>query len=105
MASIISSTVSSAASAAHAAAVTATSASQITPGSALPTTAVKETSPETSSALEFGSGKIIILGVPGAFSPTCSSQVPGYISEFEKFKSKGVTEIFVVAVNDVFVTK
>jgi peroxiredoxin len=45
------------------------------------------------------------VGVPGAFTPACSSQVPGYISNFEKFAAKGVQGIYVVAVNDVFVTK
>lgn len=29
------------------------------------------------------------VGVPGAFTPSCSSQVPGYIEHFEKFQSRG----------------
>jgi 2-Cys peroxiredoxin 5 len=45
------------------------------------------------------------LGVPGAFTPPCSSQVPEYIADYEKFKAKGVKNIYVVAVNDAFVVK
>jgi 2-Cys peroxiredoxin 5 len=43
--------------------------------------------------------------VPGAFTPTCHSQAPGYIEKYDEFKAKGVNEIFIVSVNDVFVTK
>jgi 2-Cys peroxiredoxin 5 len=50
-------------------------------------------------------GKYIIVGVPGAFSPGCSgSHVPGYWKNHSKFADKGVNGIFVVAVNDCFVT-
>jgi 2-Cys peroxiredoxin 5 len=48
-------------------------------------------------------GKGLIIGVPAAFSPSCSnSHVPGYINH-PKLKSAG--DVFVVAVNDPFVTK
>ncbi|KKK27260.1 hypothetical protein ARAM_002252 [Aspergillus rambellii] len=48
-------------------------------------------------------GKAIIIGVPAAFSPACSStHVPGYIKH-PKLKEAG--QVFVVAVNDPFVTK
>jgi hypothetical protein len=43
--------------------------------------------------------------VPGAFTPTCSSQAPGYIEKYDQFKAKGVNEIYILTVNDVFVTK
>ncbi|RPB16453.1 Redoxin [Morchella conica CCBAS932] len=49
------------------------------------------------------SGKYIILGVPGAFTPPCSSQIPGYLSNYNRFVAKGVSDIYVVAVNDIFV--
>ena len=48
-------------------------------------------------------GKNILVLVPGAFSPTCSSQVPGYVQRIADFKAKGVQGIYVVAVNDIFV--
>ncbi|KAL4811134.1 Redoxin [Aspergillus unguis] len=48
-------------------------------------------------------GKGVIIGVPAAFSPACSSShVPGYINH-PKLKEAG--QVFVVAVNDPFVTK
>ncbi|XP_011499904.1 PREDICTED: peroxiredoxin-5, mitochondrial [Ceratosolen solmsi marchali] len=48
--------------------------------------------------------KLIIFGVPGAFTPGCSkTHLPGYIKKAEEFKSNGYNEIFCVAVNDPFV--
>ncbi|KAF2268475.1 AhpC/TSA family protein [Lojkania enalia] len=48
-------------------------------------------------------GKGLIIGVPAAFSPACSeSHIPGYINS-AKLKDAG--QVFVVAVNDAFVTK
>lgn len=38
-----------------------------------------------------------------SFSPSCSDQVPGYIQKYDEFKSKGVKEVYVIAVNDMFV--
>ncbi|KAH8595250.1 Redoxin [Bisporella sp. PMI_857] len=52
---------------------------------------------------EFTKGKALIIGVPAAFSPSCSeSHIPGYIKH-KKLKDAG--NVFVVAVNDPFVTK
>ncbi|EDU41266.1 AhpC TSA family protein [Pyrenophora tritici-repentis] len=48
-------------------------------------------------------GKGLIIGVPAAFSPSCSeSHVPGYINS-PKLKDAG--NVFVVSVNDPFVMK
>ena len=47
---------------------------------------------------------IVIFGLPGAFTPTCSAQhVPGYLRHYEELKRKGVDEIWCFAVNDAFV--
>ena len=48
--------------------------------------------------------QIVIFGLPGAFTPTCSSQhVPGYLADRDAFIAKGVDEIWCVSVNDGFV--
>lgn len=48
---------------------------------------------------------ILQIGVPGAFTIPCSAQIPGYIETYDQFKAKGVSDIYVIAVNDAFVTK
>ena len=49
--------------------------------------------------------KVVLVGVPGAFTPTCHlSHLPGYIDNIARFKEKGLTVTF-IAVNDPFVMK
>lgn len=48
--------------------------------------------------------KIVIFGLPGAYTPTCSAKhVPGYVANFDKLKAKGVSEVWCMATNDAFV--
>ena len=52
----------------------------------------------------FKDKKVVLFGLPGAFTPTCSTkQLPGYEKMFSKFQEKGVHEIYCVSVNDAFV--
>ena len=50
--------------------------------------------------------KIIILGMPGAFTKTCSGlHLPGYIKNYELALKKGISKIICIAVNDPNVMK
>jgi peroxiredoxin len=47
---------------------------------------------------------LIIFGLPGAYTPTCSAKhVPGYVQHHDALKAKGVDEVWCVSVNDAFV--
>ena len=48
--------------------------------------------------------KMVVFGVPGAFTPGCSkTHLPGYIQKAQELKSKGIAEIVCISVNDPFV--
>ena len=48
--------------------------------------------------------KIILFGVPGAFTPTCSEKhMPSYIKLHNEFVSKGIDDIYCLSVNDEYV--
>lgn len=52
----------------------------------------------------FGSGRTVLFGLPGAFTPGCDrSHLPGYLERGDELKAKGVDRIVCVAVNDAFV--
>ena len=53
---------------------------------------------------ELTNKKIIIFGVPGAFTPTCSEKhMPSYIKLHNEFVAKGVDDIYCLSVNDEYV--
>ena len=60
---------------------------------------------KTSEAL-FAGKTVIIVGVPGAFTPTCTANhIPRFEMLHEQFMAEGVDEIFCTAVNDAFVMR
>jgi peroxiredoxin len=60
--------------------------------------------PVTTEELFAPGKKVVAFALPGAFTPTCSAKhVPGFVSEFDKIKAKGVDAIACISVNDAFV--
>ena len=48
--------------------------------------------------------KVILFGLPGAYTSVCSAKhLPGYIDNYDKYKSKGIDYIVCISVNDPFV--
>jgi peroxiredoxin len=78
-------------------------------GDKIPTQTLKQL---TSSGMQdlaidsvFGGKKVVMFGLPGAFTPTCSAKhLPGYVQNLDKFKSQGI-EVACLSVNDAFVMK
>lgn len=52
----------------------------------------------------FGGQKVVLVAVPGAFTPTCHlKHLPGFVENADAIKAKGVDRVACIAVNDVFV--
>jgi glutaredoxin/glutathione-dependent peroxiredoxin len=86
----------------------------IAPGDSLPDATLTESlefgdacplAPKPLSVAEQARSKrLVIFGLPGAFTPTCSAKhVPGYVEQLPALRAKGVDEVWCVAVNDGFV--
>ena len=57
-----------------------------------------------STDVVFAGRKVVLVGVPGAFTPTCSANhLPGFLTDFDAIKAKGVDTIACTSVNDVHV--
>ncbi len=51
----------------------------------------------------FKDKRVIIVALPGAFTPTCSStHLPGYEKHYDELKELGIDEVYCVSVNDAF---
>ena len=59
---------------------------------------------DKSSAEIFAGRKVVLFSLPGAFTPTCSSNhLPRYDELYEEFRAQGVDEVVCISVNDAFV--
>jgi peroxiredoxin len=57
-----------------------------------------------STKTEVKNKKVVIVAVPGAFTPTCqASHLPGFIQNIDALKAKGVDQVIVIASNDPYV--
>ena len=51
-----------------------------------------------------GKDKVILFGLPGAFTSTCSKlHLPSFITNADRIKNKGIKYIFCLSVNDPYV--
>ena len=48
--------------------------------------------------------KVVLFGLPGAYTSVCSARhLPGYINNYDKYRSKGIDSIICISANDPFV--
>lgn len=78
----------------------------IQPGDTIPDTAIQCIDGGIQSAQTgalFAGRKVLLFGVPGAFTPTCSNRhLPGYTAHFAEFRELGI-DVMCLAVNDGYV--
>jgi len=59
---------------------------------------------ETTTEELFGGKTVVLFGVPGAFTPTCSAKhLPGFVTQYDALRAKGADVVACMAVNDAFV--
>ena len=52
----------------------------------------------------FKGKRIVVLALPGAYTPTCSTaHLPGYEANYQKFIEQGIDDVYCLSVNDAFV--
>ena len=77
-------------------------------GAAVPSATLKQMTAAGIEDIELGplleGKKVILFGLPGAYTPVCSTQhLPGFVAEADKLKAGGVAAIACIAANDPFV--
>ena len=59
---------------------------------------------DVTSADIFSGKRIVVFALPGAFTPTCSTeQCPAYERRYDALRAAGADEIYCLSVNDAFV--
>lgn len=77
-------------------------------GETIPSMKLMESTPdgpkETSTDALFKGKTVVLFGVPGAFTPTCSARhLPNFVEQADALKAKGADVVACMAVNDAFV--
>jgi peroxiredoxin (alkyl hydroperoxide reductase subunit C) len=77
-------------------------------GDSIPSTKLMQGTPEGPTEISteelFGGKTVVLFGVPGAFTPTCSAKhLPGFVTQYDALKAKGADVVACMAVNDAFV--
>ena len=77
-------------------------------GDSIPSAKLTQATPEgpkeVSTEEFFGGRTVVLFGVPGAFTPTCSARhMPSFLENYDQLKGKGVDQVACIAVNDPFV--
>ena len=80
----------------------------IEPGAAVPSATLKQMTPagieDVQLELLLDGKKVILFGLPGAYTPVCSTQhLPGFVAEADRLKADGVSAIACISANDPFV--
>jgi peroxiredoxin len=61
---------------------------------------------DRSTAEQWGNGRHVLFGLPGAYTPTCSAKhLPGFLSRAQDIFGKGIASIACLSVNDAFVMR
>jgi len=82
----------------------------IKPGDSVPSVKVMQATAEGPKEVDtaelFAGRTVVLFGVPGAFTPTCSAKhLPGFVQNAAALKAKGVDLIACMSVNDAFVMR
>jgi peroxiredoxin (alkyl hydroperoxide reductase subunit C) len=77
-------------------------------GDSIPSAKLMQGTPEGPKEISteelFGGKTVVLFGVPGAFTPTCSAKhLPGFVTQNDALKAKGADVVACMAVNDAFV--